>query len=891
VDRTQPQRLRPVSRWPSAETAVFSALLLILGGVSILLFDQPTGGVRFYDVLLLAGFLVVGAALLVRLYRESGKRRIAEFQQSRIRKQLGAVMDQLPALLWTTDCGLEITSASGGALNSLRLEATELAGHDAATLFAGSEGNQSVVEAHRKALQGKASQLQIDANDALLECRIEPMRDAAGAVVGCLGVGLDITERKASELALRKSEERYRDLVDNSQGFICTHDLDGVILSANPAAAASIGHPQDECVGHSMREFLAPEVRKHFADYLYKIKHEGTATGLMRIISKSGKEYIWHYFNTLAQDPDGNSYVVGHAHDVTDQVQAERDLRQSEQRFRDFAETAADFFWEQDANLRFTFVSKRSYGIMGLSWRDLIGASWDELLSVHGSPDDTWQQDLRSMATHAPLDGIELKWTRPDGESRVMRLGGRPVYDASGAFSGYRGVGSDVTESHQLSEQIAYQAAHDHLTGLLNRRAFETRVQGAVTTAKERGSQHALCYMDLDQFKLVNDTAGHTAGDELLRSLVAFLQHLVRRGDTLARLGGDEFGLLLENCTKNDAVELAQSIVDCVRRFRFAWKDQNFTIGISVGVTPINANTESAIRVMSQGDVACYTAKEMGRNRIHMYDETSIEPTRLHEEFFQAAELQAALAEDRFEIHAQPMYYLDNEEKCLHHYELLIRLVDKSGNLVAPGKFLPAAERYGMMSAVDRWVVKYTCRTFGSKIQLPPDVGLSLNLSRASLLDKFLIDEIIQEINQSPLPGKQICFDISESTASLNPSEALRNIKKLKTTGCEVALDDFGSGLSSFAYLKTLPVEYLKIDGAFIRDMASDSIDRSMITMINDVGHMIGTQTVAKSVENEENMVALRKLGIDFVQGYYLGRPAPVDEMFKATPKLRSVSG
>ena len=891
MDRTRPQSFNPRSAWLSAESMVFSALLLILGGVSAYLWQDHGSGLDTHGVMLLGGFFVVGAALSVRLYHESGKRRIAEFQQARVRKQLGAVMDQLPALLWTTDRRLQVTSASGAALGILSPEQTTVADCDAATLFASSKGVRPVIEAHRKALDGEASQLQIEANGSLLGCRLEPMRNAAGTIVGCLGVGMDITELKSAELALSKSEERYRDLVDNSEGYICTHDLDGVVLSVNPAAAASIGLPQGQCVGHSMSEFLMPEVREHFPLYLHKIKTEGSATGLMRIMNKTGQERIWHYFNTLAHDAAGEDYVVGHAHDVTERVQAERKLRQSEQRFRDFAETAADFFWEQDANLRFTYVSKRSFEVMGISWRDLIGASWDELLSVHGHPDGSWEKDLRSMATHGPLDDVELKWTRPDGETRVMRLGGRPVYDGSGVFSGYRGVSRDVTQSHQLTEQIAYQASHDHLTGLLNRREFEARVQDAVTNAIERGSQHAVCYMDLDQFKLVNDTAGHGAGDELLRSLVEFLQHLIRRGDTLARLGGDEFGLLLENCTQANAVELAQSIVDCVRRFRFSWKDQNFTIGISVGVAPIRADTESAIQVMSQSDVACYTAKDLGRNRIHIYDATDSEPARLHEELFQAADLHEALAEDRFEIHAQPMYYLGKQEKRLHHYELLIRLVDKSGNLVAPGKFLPAAERYGMMSAVDRWVVKYTCRTFGSKFQLPPDVGLSLNLSRSSLLDESLIDEIIQEINQSPLSGNQICFDISESTVSLNPNETLRMIVKLKSTGCEVALDDFGSGLSSFAYLKSLPVEYLKIDGAFIQDMASDSIDRSMITMINDVGHMIGTKTVAKSVETEENMLALRKLGIDFVQGYYFGRPAPVDEMFKTTPQLRSVSG
>jgi diguanylate cyclase (GGDEF)-like protein/PAS domain S-box-containing protein len=611
---------------------------------------------------------------------------------------------------------------------------------------------------------------------------------------------------------------------------------------------------------------------------------------MMRIMNKTGQELVWHYFNTLTHDADGNAYVLGHAHDVTTRVRAERELSESERRFRDFAETAADFFWEQDASLRFTFVSKRSYAVLGVSRRNIIGASWDELLSAHGDADGTSQQDLHTMAAGAPFNDVEVRWTRPDGETRFMRVSGRPVYDESGAFSGYRGVSRDVTQSHQLTEQIAYQASHDHLTGLLNRREFESRVEGAVATTKERGNQHAVCYMDLDQFKLVNDTAGHSAGDELLRSLVDFLQHLIRRGDTLARLGGDEFGLLLENCSQSNAIDLAQSIVDCVRRFRFAWNDQNFTIGISIGVVPINANTDSAIQVMSQGDVACYTAKDMGRNRIHIYDANGSEPASFHKELFQAADLREALTDDRFEIHAQPIYYIGEEHKSLHHYELLIRLVDKSGNLVAPGKFLPAAERYGMMSAVDRWVVKYACRTFGSSIQLPPDVGLSINLSRSSLLDEPLIDEIIHEIGRSPLLGKQICFEISESAASLNLSDALRNIEQLKTTGCEVALDDFGSGLSSFAYLKSLPVDYLKIDGSFIQDMANDSIDRSMITMINDVGHMIGTQTVAKSVENEKSMVELKKLGIDFIQGFYCGRPVSVDELFKSAPLLRDVS-
>ncbi len=450
-----------------------------------------------------------------------------------------------------------------------------------------------------------------------------------------------------------------------------------------------------------------------------------------------------------------------------------------------------------------------------------------------------------------------------------------PIRAHEGAVLGVVLVFNDVTEARQLAQEAVRQASHDPLTDLINRREFERRLEHSVASAKQYGMQHALCYLDLDQFKIVNDTVGHMAGDELLKQVTVLLRQKVRSRDTLARLGGDEFGLLLNNCPLGKAVEIAEMAVAEVRSFRFVWTEKTFQLGVSIGLVPITAGAEGTAQLLAQADVACYTAKDAGRNRVHVYEGEG-RPSRQHAQIVRAAELRGAVEEDRFRLFYQPIVALQDDGEA-DHLELLLRMLDDDGKMVPPDAFIPAAERYDLIAAIDRWVI----RTAFGRHRWLFDTGseIGINLSGNSLNDDSLLDYIQELIAEHDMPARYVCFEITETAAIHNLTKVISFIAALKEIGCRFALDDFGSGLSSLTYLKNLPVDYLKIDGSFVRNMAEDPIDRAMVAAINEVGHTTGVLTVAEHVENETILERLREMGVDYAQGYVLGRPAPIEEL------------
>ncbi|MDH3282694.1 MAG: EAL domain-containing protein, partial [Gammaproteobacteria bacterium] len=748
-------------------------------------------------------------------------------------------------------------------------------------------------QAYTRALAGEAAHYDARHKNRQLECHIVPLRNGDRKISGCLGIALDVSEQRQTEATLRDSEDRYRQLVENSPGLICTHDLDGVVLSINPAAAEVIEYRPDEIVGHRLVEFIDPDRQAGFPAYLRRLREQAADDGLMLIRTRSGQRRVLAYHNTLVLAAQGKPYVLGHAQDVTDRVQAEKALRHSEKRFKDFAEIAADFFWEISEEGRFTYLSERCHEVMGVNADDMLNKTWEELLDVGLQDKRKWSRHLKELEKRVAFEDFEVTWIRPDGDARVIRISGRPVLNEHSAFAGYRGVSRDVTESYLMTQKIAYQATHDGLTGLVNRREFERRLSMAVNAAKRVGSHHALCYMDLDQFKLVNDTAGHIAGDELLESLSDILRQKARAADTLARLGGDEFGLLLENCPLDKALEIAQALVDSVRNYVFKWEDRTFEIGISIGLVPITPDTVDSVQALTQGDVACYTAKDLGRNQVHVYSGKGGEPSSRHLELYRATEIREALTAQSFDLFVQPIYDLLADTRILKYYEILVRLIDNRGNTLPPRQFIPAAERYGMMPDVDRWVVKRVLDYFGEEHTLPEGVGISINLSGYSIADEKFADDLMAEVQRTALSPSCICFEINENAVMRNLRTAIQFIKRIKALGCQFALDDFGSGLTSMAYLRSLSIDYLKIDGAFVREMDSTAPDHSVVSMINNLGHMVGTKTIAEAVENEGEIEGLKQLGVDCAQGYILGRPMSIDEVqfeSKPNPKNRATS-
>jgi diguanylate cyclase (GGDEF)-like protein/PAS domain S-box-containing protein len=474
-----------------------------------------------------------------------------------------------------------------------------------------------------------------------------------------------------------------------------------------------------------------------------------------------------------------------------------------------------------------------------------------------------------------------------DGQERAVTFTATPMRDSDrgepadgGTIVGAVLVFRDVTHIIDMARQMAYQAAHDALTGLINRQAFEACLIQAIESAKEAQSQHVLCYLDLDQFKLVNDTCGHAAGDELLKQLAVLLRAHIRYTDILSRLGGDEFGLILQDCPLPDARQVMEELRRAMRDFRFIWEEKTFEISMSIGVVPIAAGCSELATIMSAADSACTLAKEQGRNHMQIYQSDDKIVTQRHGERQWVHRISRALAEERFCLYFQKIMPLTKAAVGAVHGEVLLRMVDEQGQLVSPAAFIPAAERYKLMPAIDRWVIRTAITTMAQKRQGTPAessrLGISINLSGQSLCDEQLLEFIVEQFQQSGIEAARVCFEITETAVIANMPRAIQLMVSLRDIGCHFALDDFGSGLSSFAYLKQLPVDYLKIDGSFVRGMLQDPIDHAIVDSINQIGHVMGIQTIAEFVENAALVSQLRVLGVDYAQGYGVARPEPL---------------
>jgi diguanylate cyclase (GGDEF)-like protein/PAS domain S-box-containing protein len=561
---------------------------------------------------------------------------------------------------------------------------------------------------------------------------------------------------------------------------------------------------------------------------------------------------------------------------ITQRKRTETALRNSEQRFKDFTESAADFFWELDGQFCVTDISERFHQITGLSHPQVIGRTFKEILTRHCKDCEGLVEIIRLLEAKLDIDEIELTWRISESNRHNLLLSAKPILDENGVFQGYRGVGRDVTNERQITQLMHHQARHDALTGLVNRREFIRRLENALVHSKRDGTPCVLCYIDLDQFKIVNDTLGHTAGDELLKELSGLFYGRLRTRDTLSRVGGDEFALLLESCHLDDGIRVAETLLAVLAGFRFHWETHEFQIGASIGLVPISAETDTALQVLAQADLACYTAKDLGRNRIHVYHNGDVELSRLESQMALVSSLQLALKKDQFQLYQQPICAVSDGR--VEHYELLLRLKESPGKILSPRSFIPAAERYGMMKEVDRWVIQHVLSFYAQRIDKTADLAFSINLSGNSLNDESLLPWIHQQLERYQVPPDRICFEVTETAAIRNLDQAKQLIEELKTKGCRFALDDFGSGLSSFAYIKYLPVDYLKIDGSFSADLKQDPTANAIISAINEMGHVLGMMTVAEHVEDNDTLELMRQIGVDYVQGYALAKPTPLFE-------------
>ncbi len=425
----------------------------------------------------------------------------------------------------------------------------------------------------------------------------------------------------------------------------------------------------------------------------------------------------------------------------------------------------------------------------------------------------------------------------------------------------------------EYAVKLAYHASHDQLTNLVNRPEFENRLKQALHSTATQARQHVVMYLDLDQFKIVNDTCGHAAGDQLLRQVGALLKQQVREGDSLARLGGDEFGVLLENCPMHEAVRIADKLRQCIAEFRFVSEGNSFSIGASIGVIHVADGMHNLTDVLGAADEACYMAKEKGRNRVQFYRPHDSEVFLRRGEMEWVSRLQRALHEGRFVLYAQEIISIGDQTPRSSHRELLVRMLDDHDKVIPPMAFIPAAERYSMMPLIDQWVVQ---NAFARISSLGPDCGTyAINISGTSIGDERFLEFVREQLRRYVMPPRSICFEVTETAAIANFDKAARFFGELKSLGCLFSLDDFGAGMSSFGYLKHLPVDFIKIDGSFIKDVAHDPVDFAMVRAINDVGHVMGKKTIGEFVDGEMGLAKLREIGVDFAQGNWISPPTP----------------
>ncbi len=679
---------------------------------------------------------------------------------SSIDTRLRLLIEPMPALVWTTDRQLRFTSGMGGGLASFGLRAKP--GTSLFEYYGTRDLEALPIRAHRLALAGESVSFEQEWEGRMLQTRVEPLRGGdggGGEILGCIGIAVDVTERRHAQDALYREKERALVTLGAIGDGVIRTDPAGAIDYLNPVAERLTGWTEEDALG-----LTVPQV--------FRVVDEITRRPLADPVARCLKE------GKIVESP-GNALLLS-----------------------------------------------------------------------------------------------------KDGKEYSVRDSTAPIFDRGGAALGAVLVFKDVTQLRGMEREMIYLASHDALTGLINRREFEVILKRAIRTARTDRRHHVLLYLDLDEFKVVNDTCGHLVGDEMLKQITALLRSRVRRSDVLARLGGDEFGVLLEECPLDHAREIAEEMRRTVREFRFCWRDQIFEVGVSIGLVPISSDSGDLAQVLSAADAACYVAKDSGRNRVHEYE---IDDTLVSERYGEMQwihRIHRAFEDRRFRLFYQLIQPIDTEASPPRDLlcEVFIRMLDPAGKVIEPSAFIAAAERYHLIGTLDRWVVKtaFSALAEAQRRETSRPILFAINLSGQSIGEESFLSFVVEELERSGVDSGRICFEITETAAISKLDRAIRFISILKSKGCRFVLDDFGSGLSSFAYLRDLQVDFLKIDGEFVQNMMEDRVKRAMVESINQIGHVMELQTIAEWVENAETLEALKELGVDYAQGYWLCRPQPL---------------
>lgn len=692
-----------------------------------------------------------------------------------------------------------------------------------------------------------------------------------------------ITEITKSESVLRKQTAEFESVYNSIVDGIIFTNLERACLKINPAIIEMFGYEPELLLNHQLDFLYANnhDFVEHGKTHFSKHSPDKSDRYEVDLIRKDGSRFIGEVNSSRVKDTVGNRLgFITVVRDVSQRKEDERKLLEAKERALVTLESIGDAVITTDEMGLVQYLNPVAETLTEWVTEDARGKLLPEVFDIRNektnelveNPVDRCLREniIVGLANHTILISRQ-------GKRYAIEDSAAPIRDRQGKILGVILVFHDVSKTRKLAEQLSWQASHDSLTGLVNRLDFEVRLTGFLDA--DDSSHHTMLYIDLDQFKVVNDTSGHIAGDELLKQLAGLFKKHKRDSDVLARLGGDEFGMILENCPVGRAQIIGEGILSDLRQFRFLWMGKVFTAGASIGLVPFSsASSDTVVSLMSAADIACYAAKDAGRNRIHVYQTDDKSLVQRQGEMQWISQIEYALEYEKFELYCQPIVSTSSLPTQPGHYEILIRMHGSDGELELPMSFIPAAERYNLMPDIDRWVFLKVMEQLRLS-KLDREIVLAINLSGRSLSDDKLLDFVVQTFAENSQFVRQICFEITETAAITNLNRVTQFIATLQGLGCQFSLDDFGSGLSSFTYLKNLKVDFLKIDGAFIKDITSDPVDKSMVESINQFGHVMSIKTIAEYVENEETLKLLQDIGVDYAQGYYFSKPFPFKDL------------
>ncbi|MCF6281593.1 MAG: EAL domain-containing protein [Candidatus Polarisedimenticolaceae bacterium] len=794
-------------------------------------------------------------------------------------------------LIWSIDSVGTITQINAASWSILGLSADEIVGKPLISLVPIEEQDR-FNDALTRLLDGDSWNnftipfISVDGKQVNLNINSIPHQDKKGVVIGATGTANNITEQVHSMEVLRLKEHRYRQMFEQNQAIKLIIDCsNGNIIEANSAALSYYGYEEEQLIGMNINT-------------LFKMPDGAQETPLKRLVVEQ------HPFQLLKQQLASGEirdaeiqagpinikdqqllYLV--IQDVTEKLSAERALHDNEEKLRGIVEAASEGIIMIGPAGKIQFYNPAAQSIFGYPSEFILGEPFVDLLDakfLHQN-DISPQSDINSWLPSMAGGICELIGRRMNGEHFPLRLSLSTV--EINKCGHYVALIQDRSESQKNADRLTYLAQHDVLTGLLNRREFEQRLDLRLVTPISDDETLALCYIDIDKFGLINNTCGQAAGNDLLLQISTLIQTELHEAEFIGRLGGDEFALLLGNCSYELAEQRCKKLLQTIKNFQFTWEGQSFDITICIGMTAFNPTNESISSLLSTTHIACNKAKEKGHNQLHIYHTGDIDLIKQYGNMRLISKINQALNEGRFKLFAQPIMALQNTPSHRHHhYEILVEMRDEKGRPVSPNKFIKTAEQFILMPAIDRWVVNHlfvhqadNLRRWAEQNHDEKGFLFAINLSGTSLADEALPNFLIKQFTQHKIPYSSICFEITETAAVTNMKQAMKLIKQLRKLGCRFALDDFGTGLSSYTYLKDMPIDYLKIDGSFVKNITADSVDQAMVNSINQVGHALGLRTIAEWAEDQAAIDQLTKLGVDFAQGYGVGKPQPVEEI------------